>query len=194
MSNRQRYEVIKRVPLPHDVVVRIIQYFACWTPAETIALKISEEFEIDLRPFQLYPYDPDRPVGKDLPEELINLHQEYRAKYRETIGDIPIANQVYRLHELQRMYDKATSEVNPNPNLALKAMEAAAKETGGVYRRLIQVEHTAANGAPLPTPTLVVQFTPAPAIPNPAQAFQIAAVKEAEAIGEIPEIIDVEAV
>lgn len=188
----QRYEVIKRIPLPHDAVVRIIQYFACWTPANEIALKISEEFEIDLQPFQLYPYDPDRPVGKDLPEELIRLHQEYREKYRQTIGDLPIANQVYRLRELQRMFDKATGELDPNPKLALKALEAAAKETGGAYRRLIHVEHTTANGAPLPTPTIVVQFTPPPQIPNPAQVFEIAAAKEAEALDLIPEVIDVE--
>lgn len=196
MPDKRRYEIVKRIDLPHDVVVRIVQYFACWTPAPEIVAKIRDEFNIvDLQPFQIFAYDPDRPSGKDLPEELLNLHKEYREKYRESIQDIPIANQVYRLKELQRMYDKATREgiFNPrsgqtttNPRLALECLEAAAKETGGVYKRSLTVEHTGAGGAPLP-PAIVVQFAPTLQVPEPEKIFQIAARKEADAI-------DVEAV
>lgn len=177
----QEYKIVKRHPVPHDVVVRVIQYFATWTPAPEIALKIHEEFGLDVQAWQLFAYDPDRPSGKDLPEELLNLHQEYREKYRDAIGDIPIANQVYRLKELQRMYDKATSELKPNANIALKALEAAAKETGGAYRRMLTVEHTGAGGAPLP-PAIVVQFNTTAQIPDPGAVFQIEAAKEAEVI------------
>ena len=178
--------------------------FACFTPAKEVAEALKEEFGLDLQPFQLYPWDADRPAGKDLPEEYVALFRETRAKYRESVQDVAIANRVWRMKEYQKMYDRATGELThksngkhdpklKNDNFALKILEQVAKETGGTYSRMIQVDHqhthAGVNGTPL-APQIVVQFAPSPAMPDPQKAFLLAAAKPEKA--DETDVIDVE--
>lgn len=154
----------KNPELPHDIVVRVVQSFACWTPASEIADHLLRDLGVRVATHQLYRYDPDRPAGRDLPEELKNLHAEAREEYREAVGDVPISNRVYRMRELQRMYERATDEVHGSDKFALQCLEQAAKECGGAYERSIQVEHVGKGGSALP-PAIQISFA------DPRQLF-----------------------
>lgn len=164
MAGKQTYEVVARKELPSEVAVRIVQHYACFAQPKEVVERIKEEFGLELEPFQTYAWDPARPAGKDLPQDLITIHEETRQRYKESTGNIAIASQTYRLEQLQRMYDRAV--LDEKPKLQLEIITAAAKETGGVFTRQVQVEHTLPAGASIAAPVINVTFSGPPLKPN----------------------------
>ena len=69
-----------------------------------------------------------------------------RKEFLEETAKVPIASQVYRLRNLQRLFEKA--QARGNMALAAALIEQAAKEVGGAYTN--RREHSGPNGGPIP--------------------------------------------
>lgn len=149
---------------PHELVAFIIRAHAAYTPAPEICTAVLREFGARIQPQQTYRFDPKRPAGKSMPEELLALFHDARAKFNEAIDDIPVASRSYRLSQLQKLYERATDEVTGNPIHASHLLEQAAKECGKAYERAVQVEHSGiVNLAP---PVIQISFT------DPREVFE----------------------
>jgi len=133
--------------LPHEIVMFIVQSFACWHTAPEICDMVLREFGARIQPQQIYKLDPSRPASKDPAEELVKLYDETREEYRDAVSDLPIANRVWRMRELQKMYERASDEIHGNEKLALQALEQAAKEQADYYKRAFSVDHTTGGQA-----------------------------------------------
>ncbi|WP_375188432.1 DUF2280 domain-containing protein [Sphingobium yanoikuyae] len=121
------------------IVVALAQFRQ---PAEVVAL-FREEFEDDagINVRRVIGYDPTRPSYNSGPE-WIELFEATRAAYVTDVSAIPIANQAFRLNQLQRMAADAIKAGNRGQAAAL--MKQAAEEIGGAYtnERNVKVEQT----------------------------------------------------
>lgn len=80
-----------------------------------------------------------------LGKELLALFDSARAEYLSRIQDIPIANQVWRLEQMQKLIGQLRKSDSPDVDLILRTLEQAAKETGGAYSNKIRVNHSFDN-------------------------------------------------
>lgn len=118
------------------IVVHLAMYF---TPTET-AEAVKDAFGVEIPKEQVYHYDPTRPNG---PEKWLELFNEARKKFLESVSDIPIANQAVRLRRLEDAYRRARN-MGSKGNVPLEAslLEKAAQEVGGKHtnRHLVSVD------------------------------------------------------
>lgn len=163
--------------LHHDIVVFIVSSFACWHTAQEICKLILTEFGIRLVPHQTYKYDPERPAGRDLSEELLRLHKEAREEYRNRVSDVPIASKRYRLDQLQKLYDQEQALPCPNSKNLRQTIEQAAKEAADFYKRAFSVEHSGTVNTTTTPPVIQISFS------DPRQLFD----GTAEVIDIVPE-------
>lgn len=116
-----------------DVKVKryITQALACFdTPSQVIAA-VKDEFGIDVPRQQVHSYDPTKVQGKNLSKELRELFDSTRARFISDVEAIPVAQQSYRLRQIQRLTEVALSR--NNAALAAQLLEQAAKEVGGAF-------------------------------------------------------------
>lgn len=123
-----------------DVKVKryIVQALACWDTPTQVVKAVKEEFGLDLPRQQVATYDPTKAAGRDLSKELRALFDDTRKRFKETIDDIPIANQAFRLRVIERLARDA--EAQGNKALVAQLVEQAAKEVGGAYTNRRQIE------------------------------------------------------
>jgi len=123
-----------------DVKVKryIVQALACWDTPTQVVKAVKEEFGLDLPRQQVATYDPTKAAGRDLSKELRALFDDTRKRFKETIDDIPIANQAFRLRVIERLARDAESQ--GNKALVAQLVEQAAKEVGGAYTNRRQIE------------------------------------------------------
>lgn len=107
----------------------IVTALACWYGPSEVRDLLKSEYGLDLPLSQITPYDPTTINGQRLSAELKALFHETREKFKSDIQAIPIANQAFRLRELQKLYR------NTGKNIVLGAslLEQAAKEAGGMF-------------------------------------------------------------
>jgi hypothetical protein len=79
---------------------------------------------------QIGSYDPTRPYF-EAGEKWREIFDAARKAYLTDVAAVPIANQGYRLNELDKMFKKAVKQ--GNMKLAAELAEQASKEVGGVY-------------------------------------------------------------
>lgn len=133
--------------LNNDIKAFIVQSLACFDTPSQVAEAVKNEFGITVSRQQVEGHNPTKQSSKGLAKRWVALFEDTRARFREDMADIPIANRSYRLRALGRMAERA--EAMKNMALAAQLMEQAAKETGGSYTNKHQHELSGQNGSPI---------------------------------------------
>jgi hypothetical protein len=127
----------ERTRLPMAVRMRIVELFATFHKVSEIQSTIKTEFHIDLPAATVHHYDPHR--SKKLSPRLKSYASEVRAAYVEKASEVAVAHRAHRLRMLQGVIEKA--EKAKDFGNAIKGLELAAKEMGGVLEGKQIVEH-----------------------------------------------------
>ncbi len=117
---------------------RIIELFAQFQTVSVIRSAIKTEFGRTLADATISHYDPTRASSKLSVEQRAQF-DALRASYVDSAKDVAIAHQAHRLRKYEEIYDKALK--GRDYSAALKAMELAAKELGGVMTNQSTVKH-----------------------------------------------------
>jgi hypothetical protein len=123
----------------------IVKALACFDTPTRIASAVRDEFDLEITRFQAAEYDPTTIRGRGISKKLKAVFEETRKTFLTELGELPIANQAYRLRTLQRMLIK--SESQGNIALAARLLEQAAKEVGGALTN--RRELTGKAGGPI---------------------------------------------
>ncbi|ENW05731.1 DUF2280 domain-containing protein [Acinetobacter beijerinckii] len=130
--------------LKEPVKIFIVQALACRDTPQEVAELVKQEFGIITDRMQCASYDPTKAAGRNLSKKFRDLFEETRKKFDEGLIDIPIANKHYRMKQYDKLLNKTKNTV-----MALKIMEQAAKDSGGLFTN--RKEITGANGGPVET-------------------------------------------
>lgn len=117
---------------------RIIEMFAQFQSVRAIREAIKSEFGRVLADATISHYDPTR-ASCQLSKEQRAQFDALRASYIDSAKDVAIAHQAHRLRKYEEIYDKSLKA--RDFSAALKAMELAAKELGGVMTNQSTVKH-----------------------------------------------------
>lgn len=109
----------------------IVQQFALFERPVEIAAAVKETYGVDISLQALAWFAPN--VNGEVPRKWQKFFDETRAKFREQVSDIPIANKAFRLRELQKLLEKQKSNKLQNPVEIRNTLELAAKESEGHY-------------------------------------------------------------
>jgi hypothetical protein len=131
-----------------------VQALACYDTPSQVAEAVKEEFGLVLDRAHVAVYDPTKASGKDLSKKWRDLFEETRKRFRKEVAEIPIADQAYRLRQLQRMLQDAMSR--KNVVLASQLLEQAAKEAGGAFSNRREI--SGPNGGPVPVAPTVIEL------------------------------------
>ncbi len=135
----------------------IVQALACYDTPTQVAEAVKEEFGIEITRQQAASYDYTKAMGRTLAKKWRVMFDDTRKKFRAEVAEIPIADQAYRLRQLQRMAQEAMKR--KNIVLAASLLEQAAKEQGGMFTN--KRELSGPNGGPIPTmPTTIKLVAP----------------------------------
>ena len=135
----------------------IVKALACFDTPTQVAAGVREEFGVEITRFQAAEYDPTTARGsRSMSKKLCTVFEETRKAFQETLGELPIANQAYRLRVLQRMVTRAESQ--GNMALVAQLLEQAAKEVGGALTN--RRELTGKGGAPIAQSTVTTTMSP----------------------------------
>jgi len=132
----------------------IVQALACYDTPTQVAEAVKEEFGIEITRQQAASYDPTKATGRTLAKKWRVLFHDTRKVFREQVSEIPIADQAYRLRQLQRMAQEAMRR--KNIVLAAALLEQGAKDVGGMFTN--RRELTGAGGGPLATTPTVIEL------------------------------------
>lgn len=138
----------------------IIQQLACFRSQSEIVDAVKETFGLAIDRQHVFYYDQTRRTN----EKWKAIFEATRQRFLEEISEIPIANQAYRLRELQAMYDAQKRQTRQNEGLKKEILEQAAKESGGQFTNKQKHEHAGKDGKPIQTETRVI-LPPAPELP-----------------------------
>lgn len=118
--------------LPEAVKRRIIEHLACYCrPSEVVDL-IESEYDITLTLRHIRAYDPAS-FQCVLSVEHTSLFWMVRKHFDMATSCIAIANRVYRLRQLDKLFGDAMTK--GRSAAAARYLEQAAKETGAYYQR-----------------------------------------------------------
>ena len=117
--------------LPSAVRMHILTELACFATPSQVAISVKEKFGMAVSRQCVEAHHPERRAGAKLKPALRTQFYQTRAKLQTELHDIPIACQAYRLKVLQRIALQA--EDMGNLPLALRLIEQAAREVGGMY-------------------------------------------------------------
>lgn len=132
----------------------IVQALACYDTPTQVAEAVKEEFGTVLDRGHVGCYDPTKAAGKELAKKWRDLFEETRKRFRAEVAEIPIADQAYRLRQLQRMLQDAMSR--KNVVLASQLLEQAAREAGGAFSNRREI--SGPNGGPVPMAPTVIEL------------------------------------
>jgi hypothetical protein len=123
----------------------VVQQLAMFRTPSQVCELVKEQFEVEISRQLVHSYHPER--RKDLAERWRILFAETRRQFLETVSAIPIANQAYRVQQLQDSLDRQLRQPRTNEAMVQNILEQAAKEVGGMFTNQRQI--TGANGKPL---------------------------------------------
>lgn len=127
-----------RSRLPFAAKARIIEMYARFQSVRDIQSAIETEFNVRMQERDVVHYDPQRPQAR-IGKRLRAMFEEHRRAYIERTAQVAIAHQAHRLRLLSRVVEKA--EKAKDFSSALKGLELAAKEMGGVLTNTHKVQH-----------------------------------------------------
>lgn len=135
----------------------IVQALACYDTPTQVAEAVKEEFGIEITRQQAASYDYTKTMGRTLAKKWRVMFDDTRKKFRAEVAEIPIADQAFRLRQLNRMAQLAMTR--KNIVLAAALLEQAAKEQGGMFTNKREV--SGPNGGPIPMmPTTIELVAP----------------------------------
>ncbi|MGF6813621.1 hypothetical protein OKW33_000427 [Paraburkholderia atlantica] len=94
-------------------------------PSEAVQA-VKEEFGIEISRQLAEAYNPSRRMGANLSAQLRELFETARREYLDEVENIPIANESWRLRELQRLFDVAVKR--EDVQAALNVLKCASLE------------------------------------------------------------------
>lgn len=127
--------------LENPVKLRIIELFAHYYTAASIQTQIDLEFGKWLDIKQIAAYDPTK-RSSNVGKKLRLLFNDMRAEYIAKSAEMAMAHQAHRLRLIGEVVEKATNARDFGN--ALKGLELAAKEMGGVLEGKQTVIHSGA--------------------------------------------------
>jgi hypothetical protein len=139
--------------LSDDVKRFVVQALACYDTPSQVAEAVKEEFGIVVVRQQVATYDPTKHTGRNLSPKWRAVFEATRAKFKEEVSDIPIAQRAFRLRALQRIATKA--EGMRNMALTLQVLEQAAKEVGDAYVNRQKTDGREGGDTPQPTQVII---------------------------------------
>lgn len=120
------------VELSEQAKLRLVTHLARFSGPSEAARLVSSEFGVTLTRAQAGKYDPTRPDCRISPR-LKQVFFEIRERWLNRMSEIGVANKGYRLRALGRL---ATRLEEKGDYLgALKALEQAAHEVGGLFEK-----------------------------------------------------------
>lgn len=120
----------------------IVERYACFERPTNIVDQFEEQFGFSITKQQVDFYRPEREYGRPLADRWCELHAEVRRRFLEKIGQIPIANEAYRLQVLQRQLQAQLDRGDrANPQVVMELLQQAAKERGGQFTNHRILEH-----------------------------------------------------
>jgi hypothetical protein len=151
--------------LTDEIKTFIVKGLACYDTPSQVAEAVKAEFNVEITRQHVYAYDPN--ASQHMAPRWRELHAATRAALLRELAEIGIAHRAVRLRRLDRLASR--SERN-NVMTALKCLEMAAKECGGMYenRKPILVQPTLAQNAVPEPPAQQPAATP-PATPQRAE-------------------------
>lgn len=128
--------------LKEPVKIFIVQSLACFETPQQVADAVMQRFNIEIDRRQCENYDPTKFAGRNLSKKLTELFHQTREDFKKNIFDIPIANQAYRLKEIQNMYNDS----GKNKRMKQQLIKLAYQETDA---RTTKQEITGKDGGPI---------------------------------------------
>lgn len=124
--------------IPVHIKRRIVELFAQFQRISEVTATIKEEFGLVISHDVARHYEVDGSRCR-CSRKLRAYHAEVRQRYIADTSQIAIAHQTHRLKVLQSLVDKATTA--KEFAVAMKGLEQAAKEMGGVLTNQTKVTH-----------------------------------------------------
>jgi len=129
--------------LPIEIKRFIVESFACFQDVGSIQRELVKRFGLSLDARWIAKYDARRATAQ-LGRGLRAYYDQCRKAYVEGVAEVAIAHQAHRLRLLSRVVDKATT--SRDYGNAIKGLELAAKEMGGVLSGQHVVRHEGTIG------------------------------------------------
>lgn len=128
--------------LTEEVKRRIVVELARFKTPPEVRTILLQEYEVELRTQDIIRYDATKDYCVVGPA-LRDLFERSRKEYVAGSADLYIAHQSYRLRRLQQLSMKA--EEQGNIRLAAELLEQAAKDFGGAFTNVRQIEGNLAH-------------------------------------------------
>lgn len=125
----------------------IVTRLACFDTPTEVSNALKEEFGLDVPRMRVHEYDP---AHGEPAKKWCALFAATRTEFLKDAGAIAIAQKSFRLQERLKLYRLATKAARPNIPLANELLDAAAKDSGGMFTNRREV--TGADGAQLIPP------------------------------------------
>lgn len=134
--------------LTTDQKTFIVQQLAMWRTPSQIVEMVKDTFGVEISRQRAQYYHPEH--NNELAQKWAEVFHATRKKFLDTVSDIPIANQAYRVQQLQDSLNRQLRMPRTNEAMVQNILEQAAKEVGGMFTNRREV--TGANGKPLLDP------------------------------------------
>lgn len=118
--------------LSEQAKLRLVTLLARFSGPSEAARIVSKEFGVTLNRTQAWKYDATRPACRISPK-LKGVFFEVRDRWLTRMSEIGVANKAHRLRCLDRLVAKLMDRGDYHG--ALKALELAAREVGGVFEK-----------------------------------------------------------
>lgn len=116
--------------LTEDQKVEVVQHLARFKPPAEIVRIMKEEHALDCSIQQIVAYDPTRSAFRN-GDRFAELFKITREAFIKNVEDVPLAHSGYRLQVLQSVLESHLK--HKKLDAAVKVVEQAAKEVGGLY-------------------------------------------------------------
>lgn len=127
-----------KILLTDEQCLFIVTQYACYARTFEILSRIKEKFGLEITKERLSRYnmagmleDPERMKRLGV-LKWADHFVSARSQFQASINNIAVADQAYRLRQLDTMYARLSQK--GNTAAALKVLEQAAKEIGGIYQ------------------------------------------------------------
>jgi hypothetical protein len=128
-QNEHSGEQEARTILTDEVKEFIVRELARYNTPSQVAEAVAANFGIAVSRQQVYRYDPA--CSQPPAQRWRDLHAATRAKFLSEIAEIGVAHKAVRLRRLERLVNWADDR--NAVRLAIRLLEQAAKECGGIY-------------------------------------------------------------
>lgn len=114
----------------------IVKKLATFEKPSEVVSRVKEEYSVEVSRQQINYYNPESTQGsRQLSSKWKQLFSRTREKFIEGAIQVPINHKMYRMQQLQKLYDKYWEMKNYGG--CERVLEQAAKEMGGAYGSML---------------------------------------------------------